>query len=237
MRKASAEMVLFIKSCAVLGLSLWSGVTAADAATASDLTQTKALCQPFRVDPAKINDYRGRNSTPFQEWSYWDNWGAHTRPALDRIRAGEVSHRVMADLDFTLRGWPNHVPALKGLADYAVAGGKSYEFPPIECYFAHAQRYFANDTAVYALEGYYYTKLRQFRLGEQAYLAALAVDSDSIEVHYNLGLLYFEAADFESSLKHAHIAYGGGYPLPGLRKKLQQADRWREPEALRAQEN
>lgn len=236
-RAALAEIIVLPNLSAMLALGLSFGVAVADAATASELKQTKAFCQAFRVDAGKINDYRSRNSTPFQEWSYWDNWGAHTLPAIERIRAGEVSHRVMADLNFTLTGWPNHVPALKALVDYAVAGGKSYEFPPIECFFAHAQRFFPDDAAVYALEGFYYTKSRQFKLGEQAYLAALAVDNDSIEVHYYLGLMYFEIADFESALKHAHAAYGGGYPLPGLRKKLKQVGHWREPEAMRAQED
>src|SRR5262245_58341341 len=57
------------------------------------------------------NDYRLHN-TDAMKWGYDDNMRAHTRPAIDRIRAGEFSHRVIADLSWTLLGWPNHLEAL-----------------------------------------------------------------------------------------------------------------------------
>ena len=135
----------------------------------------------------------------------------------------------MADLDFTLRRWPNHAEALKGLVDYALAGGRSYEFLPVQCYFARAHRIFPDDVAVHVLEGYFYSRSRQYKLAEQSYLEGLSVNSESSDIHYNLGLLYFELSDFERALKHAQAAYSAGFPLLGLRKKLERAGHWSEP--------
>ena len=46
-------------------------------------------------------------------------------------------------------------------------------------------------------------------------------------VQYNLGLVYFELKDYENSLKHAKIAYDLGFPLKGLREKLESVHEWR----------
>jgi tetratricopeptide (TPR) repeat protein len=227
----------FFGLVAVLTWPLFPGLEAADVTVGTDLVHARALCQPIGVSASNLHDYRGRSSAPFEEWSYRDNWAAHTGPATERIRAGEITHRVMADLDFTLRRWPNHTEALKGLVDYALAGGRSYEFPTVQCYFANAHRIFPDDVAVHLLEGYFYSKSRQYKLAEQTYLEALSIDSDSSDIHYNLGLLYFELSDFESALKHAQTAYSAGFPLPGLRKKLEQAGRWSEPKGQPPQQH
>lgn len=186
-------------------------------------------CPSLRDDPTKINDYRSRNSTEFLKWSIEDNWVNHTGPAINRIQAGEVSHGVMADLDFTLRGWPNHLLALKALIDYTLAGGKQYEFPLIKCYFAHAHRFMPDDVSVFTLEGYLHWKQGDLDQAEKLYLEALRIDESSADVHYNLGLLYFDRSEYEKALTHAQVAYAAGYPLPGLRRKLEEVGGWRDP--------
>lgn len=189
-------------------------------------------CPEIGFDPNNLHDYRARESTNFVRWSYRDNWNAHTRPAMERLAAGERSHRVMADLNFTLRIWPNHVPALLALTEYSVNGGSAFEFAPAECYFYNARRHFENDITVAILEGQMHWKRGHKRRAETAFKSALEINSQSVDAHYQLGLLYFEIGDFAQSLMHAQIAYELGYPLPGLRRKLEEAGRW-QPETLR----
>jgi Flp pilus assembly protein TadD len=55
-----------------------------------------------------------------------------------------------------------------------------------------------------------------------------ALAGDSIEIHYNLGLLYAEAREYDLAVEHAKKAYEGGYPLPGLADKLRRAGRWQD---------
>jgi hypothetical protein len=49
---------------------------------------------------------------------------------------------------------------------------------------------------------------------------------DSMDVHYNLGLFYIEAREFDKAVFHAKEAYSLGYPLPGLKNRLKQLGHW-----------
>ena len=62
--------------------------------------------------------------------------------------------------------------------------------------------------------------LEQFRRG-------LELAPDNANLHYNIGLTYFELKDYDNALVHAKRAYELGFPLPGLRNKLQAAKRWK----------
>ena len=52
-------------------------------------------------------------------------------------------------------------------------------------------------------------------------------EGKSAEIHYNLGLIYLELGDADRALEQAHAAYALGYPLPGLRNRLQRMGKWR----------
>jgi len=59
-----------------------------------------------------------------------------------------------------------------------------------------------------------------------------ALDGESAEVHYNLGLLYLEVKNSDLALEHAHKAYALNHPLPGLRNRLQAMGRWSDAVAV-----
>lgn len=50
-----------------------------------------------------------------------------------------------------------------------------------------------------------------------------ATEGNSAEVHYFLGLTCADLGDYTCAVEHARLAYALGYPLPGLRSKLQAA--------------
>jgi len=50
-----------------------------------------------------------------------------------------------------------------------------------------------------------------------------ATDGKSPEIHYFLGLIYLKLSDLDDAVTHAKLAYELGYPLPGLRQKLEAA--------------
>jgi tetratricopeptide (TPR) repeat protein len=52
-----------------------------------------------------------------------------------------------------------------------------------------------------------------------------ASDGASAEINYNLGLILLELGDLDGAARHAELAYDLGYPLPGLRAKLQRLGR------------
>ena len=47
-----------------------------------------------------------------------------------------------------------------------------------------------------------------------------AMNGDSAEINYNLGLIYLDLGDISNAETHAEAAYQMGYPLPGLRRRL-----------------
>jgi tetratricopeptide (TPR) repeat protein len=180
------------------------------------------------IEVGSVVDYRTRDSTAQLRWNIQDIKLAHYDPAVKRMQRGEYSHSVMADLDFLLRHWPNHLPGLEALTQYDLGGGKVYGFAPAYCYFKRAREFAPDDAGVLLHEGYYFWKKKNKVRAIETYETALAVDPSSVDAHYNLGLLYFESGEYDKAVVHARAAYDAGYPLPGLKRKLQQAGYWAE---------
>lgn len=53
-----------------------------------------------------------------------------------------------------------------------------------------------------------------------------STEQSSAELNYHLGLNYLKLKDYENAKNYADIAYGLGYPLPGLRNRLREAGYW-----------
>ncbi|PKO55841.1 MAG: hypothetical protein CVU28_05040 [Betaproteobacteria bacterium HGW-Betaproteobacteria-21] len=58
--------------------------------------------------------------------------------------------------------------------------------------------------------------------------AAIGDAGEDANVYYNLGLAYIELKKYDLALENAHMAYRLGFPLPGLKNRLQRAGAWRE---------
>lgn len=171
-------------------------------------------------------DYRTRGMTSRLRWDHADNIRNHYDPAIRRMNDGEYSERVIGDLDFLVRVWPNHVPGLRALIQYNQAGGKVYRYRTVECYLERARRFAPNDPAVALLEGGFYLRQRELERARKSFDAAREMQPDSMDVHYNLGLFYIEAREFDKAVFHAKEAYSLGYPLPGLKNRLKQLGHW-----------
>lgn len=207
----------------------WGAVAAASAISANFAVAADDFAECGVVhDSQQLNDYRLRDSSAQLQWSVADIKRNHYDPAVARMRAGEYSHTVIADLNFLLRGWPNHYPALEALIRYDLAGGQMYEFPTIACYFQRARRFAPDDVNVLLHEGFYFWKKGNAARAVESYEEALAIDPSSADTHYNLGLVYLELAEFEKASRHARAAYAAGYPLPGLRNRLKKAGHWHD---------
>lgn len=176
-------------------------------------------------------DYRLKDSTDALRWGIADVNRNHYDPAVNRIRHGEISTRVLDDLNFLLVHWPNHYPGLQALIEFHSRGGSTEKYRPIECYFELARRFVTNDTDVLILYGIYRYRSNDADHAESLWRQALQIAPDAADAHYNLGLLYFDRRNYAESLKHALHAYGAGYPLPGLKEKLQRVGSWKEAEA------
>ena len=214
----------------VLQRALWAFLVialavCANTAGASELFGHDYPCPSMGEEGVTRKDYRLRD-TPELKWFFNDNHKYHMAPALDRMRQGDYSVRVVRDLHFTLRRWPNHYLALQTLVSFEDVGGDADHFMPIPCYFEYAYGFVPNDANILVLSGIYQHRLGNADAAEAAWLQAVKVDEQAMEAHYSLGLLYAKQERYDESVEHARIAYDLGYPLPGLRNKLASAGHW-----------
>lgn len=146
---------------------------------------------------------------------------------------------LVGDLDYTLRAFPNHHRALYTMSRYfleRVPRGDRTPRYSMECYFDRAIRLAPHDAVVRMLQGIWFLRNDEPGPARDSFAAALEMAPQSAEIHYNAGLLYIEFEEFDRALHHAHRAYELGYPLMGLRNRLERLGHWRAaPQELQSQ--
>ena len=153
---------------------------------------------------------------------------AHFNRDVENLRAGMTGH-LTGDLAYTLNAFPNHHRALHAMSRYQLANPtekRKKKVAGIECYFQRAMYFKPDDSIVRMLHGIHLQKSGKLNQAVAAYNKSLEIAPGSPEVHYNLGLLYVEQKNYEKARENALKAYAGGYPLPGLRRKLQSVGAW-----------
>lgn len=164
----------------------------------------------------------------------------HFTPKVEQLRAGVSSAYVGADLDFVLRYFPNHARALVSMT--ALAKREKTEQPRgsryrLDCWYDRAVRMAPTDMQVKVIYGYWLAKKGERALALEQLDQVTHESLDSANMAYNLGLAYLEAGAFDKSLSAAHLAYSRGFPLPGLKNRLERAGKWREPSTLERVDN
>jgi Tfp pilus assembly protein PilF len=152
----------------------------------------------------------------------------HFTREVEMLKSGNTGS-VGGDIDYTLRAFPNHYRALVAMMNLQFL--TRAEHPPgtkwpVPCYFDRAIRFAPDDATVRTIFGVYLMHLGRTRDAVEQFELAARMGDDSANLHYNLGLAYFEVKDYDKSLTHAQRAYALGFSLPGLKQKLKQAGKW-----------
>jgi len=134
------------------------------------------------------------------------------------------------DIDYTLRSFPNHHPALQSMARLSLRDkeakpeGSTYS---VECWFERGIRFKPGDGMVRMIYAIYLLKLggRHADALEQ-YEVAISLEPGNANINYNLGLLYLKEKNYEQATVYAKKAYELGFPLPGLRNRLMKMGKW-----------
>lgn len=160
----------------------------------------------------------------------------HFTAEVEGLLRGKSTIVIGSDIAYTLNAFPNHHRAL--LAMTKLAQKEKTETPngsrhSITCWFDRAERFRPDDAMVKVIHGLYLIQKGNSREAVQKLEAAALLDSNNPNVHYNLGLAYFNLGQHEKALGSAHRAYSAGFPLPGLREKLKRAGKWRESAGAR----
>lgn len=162
---------------------------------------------------------------------------AHFTDQVRQLRAGRHGGHPLNDLEYTVGRFPNHHAALYAMIRYATearfreesarawasATRDERERPPPECYLQRAQDFARHDAQVRALTGLYYHRVGRHDPARTAYEEALTRTNALAEIHYNYGLLLVDMGRYAEAREQAELAYGLGYPLPGLRRQLAAA--------------
>lgn len=150
-----------------------------------------------------------------------------TNPALRDFKLNEA----MREVKFTLEGLPEDSPVMPALL--VTLGSVCQEQRNDSCAlekFSAAIAARPSDPLPYSALALLHRKRKEMDLARDILMRGdKASQGQSAELKYNLGLVLLEMGDVNGALEQAHLAYAGGYPLPGLKNKLKRLGRWVEP--------
>ena len=156
----------------------------------------------------------------------------HFTPRVESLISG-LSGSLGADIDFTLRAFPNHHRALISMMNLG-ARMKS-PMPPgaqfsVECYFKRALQFRSDDLIVRMIYAKYLAGAGRKPEAARQLEFVVQAAPDNAFTQYNVGLIYFEMGDLDQALLQAHRALSMGFERQGgLRQSLQKAGKWSEP--------
>lgn len=228
MRKKRLDgLVLFLATA--IGLLSVASPSFGESAPATDIPDLSCGSAPPGHPTKGRRDFRlmAANEKDARDLRFHEYF--HIQPAQKQINSGNLSRNVMNNLHFVLQKIPNDHRALALLVQWAKAGGSDKRYAPPGCYLTWARQFTPDDTTVLAYGGYYFYNKKDVDRARQWWEQALAIDAANADVNYSLGLLLFEQGRYTDARTHAMAAYSAGYPLPGLRDKLQQVGQWQQP--------
>lgn len=161
--------------------------------------------------------------------------GAHFTPRVENLIGAQSGGQIGppgADLDYTLRAFPNHHRALFAVMKYGERTGSRK--PPglpreVECYFERALRFKPNDVIARVIFSTYLVKNKRQEEAIAQLEQATVLAGDNAFTHYNIGLTYFDMKIYDKALASAHRALELGFERTELRDQLKSANKWQEP--------
>ena len=163
----------------------------------------------------------------------------HFTANVEMLVKGE-SGRLIEDLDYTLRAWPNHPRALNSIMRYQfdLDNNPNNKKPnltsPVECYFQRAINFSRKDTTAMRMYGYFLKKSGHLNRAKFVYKMGLSIAPENRALAYSYSFLLIDLKEYEEALKYAHLVYSNGAAPNQLKDKLKRLDKWRD---VKKQEN
>jgi tetratricopeptide (TPR) repeat protein len=201
-----------------LGLALTAAVMLTGMAHAQD--------PPVEEGPRQNRDYYDPNELRRDPGIYRGVERAHITGGGYREFKAKRYQQAYGHVEFALRYYPNNPKALLLLSDVCV----KWKSPTCDAdgWFERAIELNPNIAQTYSIRALHLQRTGRQKEALESYKTALQLDPNSLNAHYNLGLLYFDMGQYALSNEHAQRSYALGAPYPGLRDKLQRAGKWKE---------
>ena len=153
---------------------------------------------------------------------------AHFTKDVERLIRGKTGAKPFGDIAYTLYRFPNHPRALWAMSRLQRRNGGKLPAKPgdsiarqhVECYFKKAILFRPHDPVVHMLYGMHLQLSGELHRAKKEYKTSERYDPNSAELLYNMGLLYLELKNYNKARIYAKKAYKLGYPLKGLKQKL-----------------
>jgi len=152
--------------------------------------------------------------------------GVHFTRDVEMLIRGSTSVTPHLDIDYTLRAIPNFHRALYAMSRLQIRDKDTIHtvnkrYYSARCYFERAIYFNASDEISFMLYGMHLHMVGDFVAAEEKYEEADKLGLQSAEFFYNRGLLAFDTGRFNEASKFSDRALVMGYPLMGLRGKLE----------------
>lgn len=149
---------------------------------------------------------------------------SESQPKLKESYLGQANTEMSYTYERIPESSPIYPSVAVNLARVVADAGQPNEAVTI---IEHAISVHPQDPRPYIGLSVLYRDLKQLDRARDALLKGdEAVGGNSVEIHYTLGLVYFELKDFDRSVEFAQKAYARNYPLPGLQDKLRRSGHW-----------
>ena len=153
----------------------------------------------------------------------------HFTPDVESLKHGAAGS-LAADLDYTVRAFPNHHRALDSMSRLSIKLNRPF-IPGMNCsvdgFFERAIRFAPADPWVHLGYGVHLYRWRKLSQAEAEFLQADKMVPNDGNIEYNLGLLYVDLKEWDKAMSYAEKAYAHGFRLPGLRDMLISVGKWR----------
>lgn len=139
------------------------------------------------------------------------------------------SDNPLQDLDYTLRAFPNHHRALYTVITYDLRKNKAFtsrRLSPAECYLQRAVNFSPKDANAYMLYAIFLHRGLRYSDAMKHYETAQRLSPNNPQIMYNYSLLLVDLKRYDEARSHAVSLYAQGFPLQGLKKRLQAAGQW-----------
>jgi tetratricopeptide (TPR) repeat protein len=163
----------------------------------------------------------------------------HFDENVENLRKG-ISDSAIADVDYTLRAFPNHHRALQSAVKYRFRQKrwpKNSKSSKAECYLRRAIEFSPNDPTLQPLLAYVLHRLNKPQMAMPVYRKAIEEQPSNIMLQYNLGLALTDLKRYGEATKVANEVYAADFPLPGLRNRLIAAGTWKNTDKPSAKQS
>jgi len=191
----------------------------------------QGTCRPFGGPWGPPYDYRHPPDRTVTSAVLPQIEALHFMPEIEFLQGDLTESNAAGQIEFVLLIYPNHHRALASLSRLAQrmrTDSRRIRYFTINCLFIRSVTYFPDDPVVRSIYGVHLSNFGRKKEALTQLLAAERLGANDANTFYNLGLLYLDMRDFDKSMSYAKRAYDAGFPLQGLRTRLQAAGKWRE---------